>query len=371
MLKRYKDILDKAKSAELSTLSMWYSLFRIKEDPFIADLTLEEIDYFVNREEIVESIIYDIGVATRGIPITVVLVGPTGSGKTTLIQYISKVMEKLAKQNPKTYSFPGSIINFNQSSEIDDEVNKPLNWLNKSNSEYSFIFFNDIKVLHLRVIREYFSKVKFKGLLINSFDLEDVLSEMNYTPKIVAIDSLTKDHCIELLNKRLEYFIDKERIPSITNLINGNAIDIIYKYSMGNPLLLLSCISKSFELKMSIFSNEKNIDKNELVIDSEIALKACMITKCFNALEDFEAQSKAKKELLIKMLNIEWKSPTQLSSIFLKDRTTISRYLNELYKSKLINQKSRGRESLYKITLPLKILLEKEYMKIIEKFKER
>ncbi|MBD0359540.1 MAG: hypothetical protein ICV56_02365, partial [Nitrososphaeraceae archaeon] len=65
---RYKRILDKARNEKLEVLNTWYSLFKLNEDPFAREIPDEGIDsYFIDRENIIENVIFDIGVASREI----------------------------------------------------------------------------------------------------------------------------------------------------------------------------------------------------------------------------------------------------------------------------------------------------------------
>lgn len=71
--------------------------------------------------------------------------------------------------------------------------------------------------------------------------------------------------------------------------------------------------------------------------------------------------SEMKKEVIKKVI-FEEKTPTELSADMRKDRTTISRHLNELKESGLVKFDTHGRESVYVATLPVQILYENEHM---------
>ena len=103
MLEKYAKLLRRARSAKLEALTAWYSFFGLKEDPFLSPIPKDEINYFVNREDVVDTIVYDVGVASRGIPIILFLVGPQGSGRTSILWYVKNVLERLREQNPKEF----------------------------------------------------------------------------------------------------------------------------------------------------------------------------------------------------------------------------------------------------------------------------
>jgi hypothetical protein len=105
---RYKTILDKARNEKIEVLNTWYSLFKLKEDPFAREIPDEEIEsYFIDRENIIENVIFDIGVASREIPIIVLIVAPTGFGKSSLLKYIYYIITKIASSNKEKYNFKG------------------------------------------------------------------------------------------------------------------------------------------------------------------------------------------------------------------------------------------------------------------------
>lgn len=121
---------------------------------------------------------------------------------------------------------------------------------------------------------------------------------------------------------------------------------------MGIPLLMLQNCSKALELVADLKAD---------IVTERIAKRACGITKSLNTLEATKQLTKTKTELLRNIIE-NGHSPTELSSVLQKDRTTISRQLNELKKQGLVDVKAAGRESFYKATQAARIAYELERM---------
>ena len=123
-LERYKRVLERAKNAKFEVLTIWHQ-FQMKQDPFMSPVNVEETEYFVDREEALEEIIFQIGVAKRGIPITILLVGPVGSGRTALLNQVNNIIKKLREDDPEKYIFKGGIFTaeylFSPSEELEEE----------------------------------------------------------------------------------------------------------------------------------------------------------------------------------------------------------------------------------------------------------
>ncbi|MCA2003857.1 MAG: hypothetical protein LDL06_03735, partial [Candidatus Nitrosotenuis sp.] len=140
-LKEYKNIFDEAKKANLETLSTWYSLFNMREDPFSADIKFEDFDFFVNQNEIVKSLIFDIGVASRNIPIMELLVGPSGSGKSTILSYIHHVTTQLSRED-LNFNIKGNFMSVEELLENDDseEYESEQKLFSESRKKYDYFF---------------------------------------------------------------------------------------------------------------------------------------------------------------------------------------------------------------------------------------
>lgn len=369
MLKRYKEILDKARTAKLETLTTWYSLFRMKEDPFLSQIPPEEIDYFVNRENIVDAIIYDVGVASRGIPINILLIGPHGSGKTATLQYIANVLKKLKQEYPGEYTFNGEFFPaeylFQKPEPEEDEVIEDVQpWIKKSREKRDFLFIDDVKPKHAETIMREFVQTRLKVFAISPLDFEEIYSNFPVTPKIYYLRPIDLKNTIQMLDKRIKRVLVDERYRiTILDLFEEEALHILHKYGMGIPGLILKCASKSLNLLLDMYYQDITAitEAKKQKVTTKIAIRACKITKCFQAYTEFEKLTRTKKEVLQQVIRGP-KTPTEISLILKKDRTTISRHLSDLKERGLVKFKSRGRESMYEATEPTKIRLELELM---------
>ena len=398
---RYKTILDKARNEKLEVLNTWYSLFKLKEDPFAREIPDEEIEsYFIDRENIIENIIFDIGVASREIPIIVLIVAPTGFGKSSLLKYIYHIITKIASSNKEKYNFKGEYMSApslfdteddrsgaangggegEEDSNGDDNNNKDSvqSWIKISRKVMDFILFDDANPNYIRTIINEFINTKLKLFAISPIDLEQALSIIQYEPKIYFLSEFNYNDSVRMLEQRLKITIQTENKNNIKiyDLFDETSIKNIYNNSFGIPKLILECSSKALSLLKSIvigkarISEQQQIDNNNKRVTSQIAIQACRQIKCQQAKKEYENLSDVRKEIIDKII-FKARSATDIAAEIRKDRTTVSRYLNELKDIDLITFNMQGRETLYKATLPTQILFEIEHLPIIERDRRR
>jgi predicted transcriptional regulator/guanylate kinase len=394
---RYKTILDKARNEKLEVLNTWYSLFKLKEDPFAREIPDEEMEsYFIDRDNIIENIIFDIGVATREIPIIVLIVAPTGFGKSSLIKYIYHIITKIASSNKEKYNFKGEYMPAPSLFETEDERSGAVaevegesngdnyytnnkdnvqSWIKISKSIRDFILFDDANPNYIRTIIKEFTNTKLKLFAISPIDLEQALSIIQYEPKIYFLSEFNYNDSVRMLEQRLKMTIQTENKNNIKiyNLFNETAVKTIYDNSFGIPKIILECSSKALSLLKSIVigkpskSGQQQIDNsNNNRVTSQIAIQACRQIKCQQAKKEYENLSDVRKEIIDKII-FKARSATNIAAEIRKDRTTVSRYLNELKDLDLITFNTQGRETVYKATLPTQILFEMEHMPAIER----
>jgi DNA-binding transcriptional ArsR family regulator len=355
-MERYKKALDKARSANFEILSSWH-MFEMKADPFLSPLKAEATDFFANREKIIEEIIFNIGVAQRGIPTIILFVGPTGVGKTATLNQVHNILKMIEKEEPKKYRFSGEVYSanylFSCADEIDEHEGDMQPWLTHAREKKDYMLVDDSKAEQVRTISREFVQTGLKLFAISSLDYEETLHSLPATPKIICIGLLEFEDAITMLERRIERaLIDTKKKISVHKLFDDDALKFIWKCSQGMPLLILKNASKSLEILAETRSEKVTL---------ETATTACKITKCLQAFKEFENMSKAKLELVHQILD-EGRSPTELSAKLQKDRTTVSRQLSELSKEGLVDITYKGRESIYKATEPVKIAVELKAM---------
>jgi len=351
MLSRYRKLLDEARSTKLEILSAWYSLFKMKQDPFMTPVPRESIDYFVDREDIVDDIIFDIGVASKGVPIVMLIVGATGSGKTAIFQYVANVMEKLASEKPEDYSFKGLMESTASLFESEDEGEEieVHRWVKISKQKLDYLLVDDAKPEHIKTLMREFTRTKLKVFAISPFHLDQIYAELPVSPKIKFLQPLSYPDNLAMLNKRMKKALaDENNNISLDSIFDEDALQLIHKFSMGIPHLSLKCASRSLRLAMD-FKKSK--------VTSKLAEQACKVTKCYQAYHEFEKVGRMKMEVIQKILGTGH-TPTEISSLLQKDRTTISRHLNELKELGLVELTPRGRESVFRVTEPIYIKME-------------
>jgi len=357
-VEKYKDILDKAKTAKFEVLTTWF-YFQMKKDPFLSQISKEDMDYFVNRNKIIEDLIFQIGVADRGIPLSILLVGPYGSGRTSIIYQIRNIIEAIRKESPDKYPLSGDVTSSDYLFSLPDELDEDLEtqpWIRAAGKSRDYLLIDDVKPRQIQTINREFVKTKLKLYVISPLDYNEIIQKLDHTPKTIFLDSLSLKDSVEMLSKRIQLNLeDIDRDITVEKLFENKAISQICNWSMGIPLLILQNCSKALEI---VAESEKQI------VTEKIAQQACEITKTKQAKENITKISKTKTEVFEAILSQE-RTPTELSSILQKDRTTISRQLNDLKKLGIVEIQTRGRESLFRPTMAAKIAYEIETMEEI------
>jgi predicted transcriptional regulator len=257
--------------------------------------------------------------------------------------------------------------------DTQDNKDSVQSWIKISKRVMDFILFDDANPNHIRTIINEFTNTKLKLFAISPIDLEQALSIIQYEPKIFFLDRFSYNDSVKMLEQRLKMTIQTGNKNNIKlyDLFEEIAINTIYDYSFGVPKLILDCSSKALSLLKSIIMGktkpEQLIDiNNNKRVTSQIALQACRRIKCLQAKSEYDNLSDVRKEIIRKIMFKE-RSAADIAAEIRKDRTTVSRYLNELKDLDLINFNTNGRELLYKATLPAQILYEMEHMPTIDR----
>ncbi len=353
---RYQEILDRARKAHLKSLSAWYSLFGMKEDPFTAQIAEDELDFFVNRERIIDMLVFDVGVASRGIPILTFLVGPEGSGRSSILLFVQSILNKLNSRGKSKHLINGKLLSTEVLFATTDDPEEVQLWVKLAKDRSDFLFVDDAGPNHISTILKYFASTHLKAFVISPLQRDEIISSVILTPKVIHIDPMNRQDAIEMLNKRIGRVVVQRNEPvRAEDLFEQDALKSIHHYTMGVPGLTLKCCSRALQLIRDTVTN--SLSPAKLKVTNDIAIQACRIEHCLQAVDAFEDLSGIKLNVLEQVL-FEGKTPTQLSSILRKDRTTISRHLSELRQQGLVLFNSRGRDSVYQATLPTRVRYE-------------
>lgn len=357
-LKEYKNILDEAKKTKLEILSTWYSLFNMREDPFSADIRLQDFNFFVNQDEIIKSLIFDIGVASRGIPVTELLVGPSGSGKSTILSYVHHVICQLSREDPD-FNIRGNLMSIEQLLENNDsaESGNEQKIFIESRLMRDYFFFDDVDYNQISRIKEYFVKTKLKLFSTTPTHFLRIKQELDTKPNVFYVRPLTIKDTKDMLDRRVTYSLfDTNTEITVEEIFDTESIKIIHEYCFGLPKLILKCASACLQsLAINYRKDRTKISRHKVTID--VAEDACKYVKCYQAYKYYKDLNEHKMIIICEVIDTE-KTPTEISSNLQKDRTTISRHLNELHGMGLVRLETHGRESRYRATEPVRILKE-------------
>lgn len=359
-VKKLKNILDEAQKTPLETLSTWYSFFNMKEDPFSAEFQRNEPEYFVDQEQTVKAITFDIGVSKRGIPIIELLVGPSGSGKSSILYYLHSSLKQLSQEEPN-YVFKGEFMSMDDL--LDDESDEEnlgdadQRWIKISPRKHDYFFFDDADSSQITSMMERFVNTNLKLFAINPKQLEEIQSKLSREPNILYIKPLQLHHVKNMLDIRIrKALVDINSKLHVEDIFDEEALKLMVKFCFGVPKLILRCASTSLEsLRQNHIKDSTEIGKKK--ITKEIMELSCKKIKCYHAYKYYHELREHKYEILIRVIEKE-KTPTEVSSEIQKDRTTVSRHLSEMKELGLVDQWQRGRESYYKATESVKILME-------------
>lgn len=207
----------------------------------------------MDRDNIVDSIVYDVGVASRGIPITTLIVGPLGAGKTALLQHAVNILSKLKQEYTDECSFNGELFPssylFQEPEEGEEKEGEVQLWIRTCKQKRDYVFIDDAKSKHVKTIIQYFTNTPFKVFAISPLDYEEVYSSLPIAPKTNFLHPFNFEDTVQMLNKRMKRVLkDKGSEVSIFDLFDEEALKIIHKYAMKVPVLILKCASQSLSL---------------------------------------------------------------------------------------------------------------------------
>lgn len=361
-VKNLKNILDEAQKTPLDTLSTWYSFFNMKADPFFVDFRKNGQEFFTDQEEVVKTITFDIGVSKRGVPMIELLIGPTGSGKSTILYYIHSSLKQLSQEDP-TYSVRGGFMSVDdllegdESEEEADELNQK--WIKFSAKKYDYFLFDDADSTQVPSMMRRFVNTNLKLFSVSPKDAGEIQRQLSREPNLVYVKPLQFNQVRDLLDARMKKaLVDTNSKLKVEDIFETEALRLMVKFCFGVPKLILRCASIGLEhLRQSHVKSRSEI--GEMKITKEIMEFSCKKVKCYQAYKHYKDIRQHKYEILTKIIETE-KTPTEISSEIQKDRTTISRHLGELKEIGLVDQYTKGRESYYKVTEPVKILMEIE-----------
>lgn len=362
---KFKNILDKAKKASAETPNTWYSVFKMRENPFTPDRIKDDIEYFVNQEEITKSIIFDIGVSARGVLPIELLVGPSGSGKSSILKYVHTMMNLLSKEGSK-YHFKGNFISA-KSLFIEIEETRPSKELHKlhllQKEEYDYLFFDDATPNQILHLMNEFKNVSLKLFSISPKHLNSVRQQINQTPTIYTVNLLDFKNTKAMLEKRIKKSLTDKDSITLSNIFEDNALQLMFEYCFHIPKLVLECAITSLQILIDRYQKAP-IEIGKHKVTKDIILSACKIIKCFQAYENYDKISNYQYAVLSKVID-KAKSPAEISFEIQKDRTTVFRHLKELKDQGLIESTQDGKESRYRITKPARIFMEIKSLKEI------
>jgi len=362
---KFKNILDKAEKASAKTPNTWYSVFKMRENPFMPNRINDDTEYFVNQEEITKSIIFDIGVSVRGILPIELLVGPSGSGKSSILKYVHAMMNILSKEGSK-YHFKGNLISTKSLFSEKDKTlpSKELHeLLLLKKEEYDYLFFDDATPNQILYLMNEFKNVNLKLFSISPKHLNLVRQQINQTPTIYTVNLLDFKNARAILEKRIKKDLTAKDSITLSDIFEDDALQLMFEYCFYVPQLILECATASLQIlidryqKMPIEIGRHKVTKN-------IILAACKIIKCFQAYENYDKISNYQYAVLSKVID-KSKSPIEISVEIQKDRTTVSRHLKELKDQGLIEPIKDGKGSRYRITKPARIFMEIKSLKEI------
>ncbi|MCA2003694.1 MAG: winged helix-turn-helix domain-containing protein, partial [Candidatus Nitrosotenuis sp.] len=218
-------------------------------------------------------------------------------------------------------------------------------------------FFDDSNHHQISKIKEYFVKTKLKLFSTTPIHLLEIMQELDTKPNVFYVKPLTINDTKDMLDKRITYSLfDAKTTITVDEIFDDESIKIIHKYCFGLPKLILKCASACLQsLAFNYKKDRTEISRHKVIAD--IAEEACKYIKSYHAYRNYDDLSEHKMIIIDKVIDNE-KTPTEISSDLKKDRTTISRHLSELHDLGLVKLETRGRESRYRATEPVRILRE-------------
>lgn len=354
-MREYKKTIDKALNVDPQTLQM--TLLKGQAiNPFSSDISFKE-DLFVNREEIIDRILFEIGLGKHKIYAKNIFVtSPTGTGKTSLLKKLYKILNDLSKENKK-YHFKKALFRNDLYDEIEGEDEISYLRINQfEDNNYDIVFFIENSGEQILDILKRFQRSTIKVFEVTVIDWKRYnqnFIEISQIFDVIKLEDLSNEHIENSIDLRLKHFnLDKNK------LLNEGVIKFLQKSCLNNIGLILSVLNNTFHLILK--ENREIITLN--------SIKAIMKYEDIpNLKKKYEQLSSIKKEIiscLYANLNRPMNSKLMSKNIN-RNWANISGYMKNLSDDNFLLRIKVGKNVEYKLNRLTLYIVESKIMEEI------
>jgi DNA-binding transcriptional ArsR family regulator len=340
----------------------WFQYFHFADDPTKKQPIASDFDAtFVDRENETRMLATILASAAKGSSATVFFVGPQGSGRTSLVNFLLH-LNQLAEAQSVEVALP----------PIKDLVlykpDKVTNYFTqKISSQTKLLVLDDCQELGANlsdIVKMQLANQPLKLLVTTPAHLIMLREHEEFTMpwKTAFVTPLEEKDAISFLKDRIIQTMN-DSVKHSAIIESESMLKIICEFGMGVPGLMLDLLK--YSLLLAYHRNKETLDK-------ETVTETCTKGGYCAAVEQM-IKSKLSEKMFEMLLTLhlltnfapgpqgfEGATANQLEDGLEVDRSTIVHYLTELYEAGLVTKQKKGKPVYYKLTVPAETALELE-----------
>jgi DNA-binding transcriptional ArsR family regulator len=340
----------------------WFQFFHFASDPTHDQPIASDFDEaLLDRENEIRMVATILASAARGSSATVFFVGPQGSGRTSLVNFLLHLNQLTQAQSVNVALPPIRDL-------LMYKPDKVMNYFAQNvPKQAKLLILDDCQELGGNlgdIVKMQQINQPLKLLITTPAHLIMLREHEEFTMpwKPAVISPLQERDAVSFLKNRLTNGLrEPAKYPAIIE--SESVFKIIYEFGMGVPGLMLRLLKQSFLLAYH---------KDKGTLNKETTQEACAKGGYIAAIEQMVKSKLSEKmfEILLTLhfltdfvpgpQGFEGAIANQLEDELEVDRSTIVHYLTELYEAGLVTKHKRGKPVYYKVTEPAETALELE-----------
>jgi len=343
----------------------WFQFFGLKKDPTDSVPVTADFDAnLVDRQAEIKMIAMILASAAKGSSAIVTLVGPEGSGRTSLANFLMHLNTLATPQNIEILAVPMRELVMYKPDRISDffteRVPKDTNLLMLDDCE-------DLGSTLADIVRESVVRQSLKFIVTSPAHLL-ALRERDESVaqwKVITVKPLTERDAVSFLRGVIMRSLEED--SRYASLVESEAVlKTIYASGMGVPGLMLKLLRQSFLLAYN--KDMRLLDKASVVEAAakggyEDAVRHLTKSKLSEKLFETLLALHLTTNFLLGPQGYDGATANQLEEDLEVDRSTVVHYLSQLHEKGLVTKRKHGRLVYYKVPQPAQVAVELDCIK--------
>lgn len=345
----------------------WFQYFRMKNDPTESEPVNSDFDAnLVDRQQEARTIGLILGSAAKGSSAIILLLGPVGSGRTSLVNFLLHLNEQASQEKIRCHKVSLRELTMYKPDRIADYFEKNMA------KDTKLLILDDVEELGDKLLEALTTQVPRAVLKLVVTTPAHFLAlrhrdELVSRWRMALVSPLTERDSLAFLKNIMTRAL--QRSSDYSSLFESDAVPrMICEYGMGIPGLTLNLLRQCFLLAYQ--KDSPRLDKTTVLEVArrgayEVALKQIIEHKLTEKLFEVLFTLYFMTSFVPGAQGAEGGTANQLEEQLDMDRTTVAHYLSELYEMGVVTKQKRGKPVYYKVPEPVQAALELDCVKRI------